>query len=117
MDEEVTFGELLLQRQRKGKQSGSRNLQHPSQAQQEEAAPETAARKRQRSPADDEEPRTAKRSRFHRENKNRPTEVTAKRPVGRHKDVLHAGTGYAGECLEHLCTKQDVECAHAQVHT
>ena len=43
---------------------------------------------------------------FHRENKNRPTEVSSKRPVGRHKDVVQASSRSVQavlQCLTLLC--------------
>ena len=88
MDEEqLTFEELLVERQRSRKQASA--SRRP--AEQEPAARAAAGTEVM---ADGEHPENSQaRARFHRENKNRPTEATAKRPVGRHRDVLQAGSG------------------------
>ena len=100
--EEPSFAELLAMRQQSGKRA------RQSQPEQAEADDPPAPSSKRHRPAEAPEPGLSKRHRpaeateaehstarasFHRENKNRPTETTAKRPVARHRDVLQTGSG------------------------
>lgn len=104
MDEELTFAELLADRQLSGKQASTRRRKVEEQESDQDLPERQSTLSGKHKPVLVTESKADKaRARFHRENKNRPTEVTAKRAVARHRDVLQAGTGWA-----HLLGSQEL---------